>query len=410
VIRFVASAGAALVVCAAAAATALAQGTTAIQQLDPQRLQPPLRAPFTITPSVTVTEEFNDNVNLDNRNKQWDLITGITPGVTINLESPTYRLTAGYNFTAELFLRQPERNAAFDRQSFSLDALYRVSPEVTLTLTDAFAANTNTNLIASENVSTGRNRAYGNTISPGVTWQIDPFTLLRSFGSYSLQRFNDPDQEDSDVYRFDVGVERRLSTRFSATVGYQFGYFDIQNEPKATTHAPRVGGIYRASPTITLSLSGGPIFVERDSDNFIEPGIAASYQQTFAFGSVGASYNRYIGTAGGLGGITTNQSAGVIVDVITLLKGLTVSFAPQYNTEKSRDNRIDVQSFLFPLTAIYRLTPWVAAVASYQFFRQRSDSTIRTRSGNELANDADQNRLFVGLQFGYPIRFDSPVR
>ena len=48
----------------------------------------------------------------------------------------------------------------------------------------------------------------------------------------------------------------------------------------------------------------------------------------------------------------------------------------------------------------------VAFVAGYQFFHQRSDSTAVTTSGAPFANDADQNRLFVGLQFGYPIRFD----
>ena len=37
---------------------------------------------------------------------------------------------------------------------------------------------------------------------------------------------------------------------------------------------------------------------------------------------------------------------------------------------------------------------------------ERSDSTLVTTSGTALANDADQNRVFFGVQFGYPIRFD----
>ena len=39
-------------------------------------------------------------------------------------------------------------------------------------------------------------------------------------------------------------------------------------------------------------------------------------------------------------------------------------------------------------------------------FHQRSDSTELTRSGLPIATDADQNRVFFGVQFGYPIRFD----
>jgi hypothetical protein len=50
----------------------------------------------------------------------------------------------------------------------------------------------------------------------------------------------------------------------------------------------------------------------------------------------------------------------------------------------------------------------MAAVASYQFFRQRTDGVVLNRLGQVTAEDADQNRVFVGLQFGYPFTFDRP--
>ena len=369
----------------------------------------PTRAPLTIVPSVTITEEFNDNIDLDNANKEWDFITGITPGITLNLEAPTYRLTAGYNFTAELWARNPERNAAFDRQNFTLDAFYQVSPDVILTLTDQFSLNTDTNLIAAERVSTGSGGGWSNTVSPGVTWRIDSLTQLRTTGSHTIQRYNDEEQAESDVFRFETMLERVLAPRFSGTAGYQFSYFEIENEDRTTAHTPRLGGIFRATPTITLSLNGGPMFVEQGDDSYITPAVTASYRQTLAFGSVAVFYDRDIGTAGGLGGTTINQTFGASLDVITLRRGLAITFAPQYTIVKTHsDDRIDVESLILPIGAAYRFNEWIAAVASYQFFRQRSDSTVRTASGAELASDADQNRIFVGVQFGYPFRFDSP--
>jgi hypothetical protein len=65
-----------------------------------------------------------------------------------------------------------------------------------------------------------------------------------------------------------------------------------------------------------------------------------------------------------------------------------------------------VRSFTLPLSATYRFTPWLALVASYILFHQRSDSTLITPAGTPVANDVDQNRLSVGLTIGYPIRFD----
>jgi len=77
-----------------AAVAVLVLATPACAQLlrpptDPQSLQQPRKAPMTLTPSVTVSEEFNDNVFLDNTRKEWDLITRITPGVSFGVGEPT---------------------------------------------------------------------------------------------------------------------------------------------------------------------------------------------------------------------------------------------------------------------------------------------------------------------------------
>jgi hypothetical protein len=371
----------------------------------------PIRAPLTVTPSVTITEEFNDNIDLNNSNKQWDFITGITPGIVVHLETPTYRLIAGYNFTAEWWARNPERNAAFDRQNFALDAFYQVSPDVVLTLTNQFSLNTDTNLIATERVSTGSGGGWSNTVTPGVTWRIDPLMLLRTAASYSMQRFDEEEQAESDAFRFDTMLERVLAPRFSGLAGYQFSYLQVENEDTTTAHTPRIGGIFVATPTITLSVHGGPMFVQQGDKDYVTPAVTATFRRALAFGSVSAFYDRNIGTAGGLGGTTINQAVGGSLDVITLRRGLTLTFAPQFSTSETHaSDRIDVRSVILPVSATYRFNEWVAAVASYQFFLQRSYSTFRSESGATLAQDADQNRIFVGIQLGYPFRFDSPFR
>jgi len=130
-------------------------------------------------------------------------------------------------------------------------------------------------------------------------------------------------------------------------------------------------------------------------------------RQRLPFGAWGFAYDREIGTAGGLGGTTDNQIISAFLDVTTLARGLTIQVSPRYSiVESPRDDSIDIRSLTFGVQATYRLTPVVALVAGYQFFQQRSDSIAVTSTGTPLANDADQNRVFVGIQFGYPIRFD----
>lgn len=375
--------------------------------LDPQELQEPRRAPLTITPSLTLTGEYNDNIFLDNRNKVSDFIIGFTPGIAVVVERPTYRLGAGYNFTAELFTTETSESHAFDRQNFWLDTLWRVDPHLTLSLTDTFIFSTDTNLVSSSGVSTGRDRALSNTLGGGVAWEFAPLWTLRSGASWTAERFQRNVLEDSDTYKINAGVERRVSPQITVDGGYEFGYFDIQNEPATTTHTPKVGVVWRPFSTVTLTLRGGPTIEIQDHDTRVTPAVTASYRQRVPFGAVGLSYDREVGTAGGLGGTTHNQLISGFVDVITLVRGLTVQFLPHYSiVESSRGDNIDVRSFTMPLQATYRVTSWMSLVAGYQFFYQRSDSNTDAILGTTIANDADQNRVFFGVQFGYPIRFD----
>jgi hypothetical protein len=376
--------------------------------LDPQELQQPRRAPFTITPSLTLTGEYNDNIFIDNANKVSDFIIGFTPGIAVAVERPTYRLAAAYNFTAEIFTTETQESNAFNRQNFFLDSLWRVDPFVTVTLTDTFIFSNDTNLISTQGVATGRDRSFSNTLGAGVAWQFAPLWLVRGDASWALERFDDPELQDSDVYRLAGTVERRFSPQITGDIGYEFGYFDIQREDRTTTHTPRIGATWQPTPTISLSLRGGPSFELKDNgDSRVTPAVSASYRQRLSFGAIGVSYDRAIGTAGGLGGTTDNQLIAGFIDVTTLTRGLVVQFLPRYAIEESPDsNRIDVRSFTMALQATYRLTSWMSLIGGYQFFHQRSDSTGRTTSGNVIANDADQNRVFFGVQFGYPIRFD----
>jgi hypothetical protein len=376
--------------------------------LDPQGLQPLRKAPLTILPSLTITGEYNDNIFLDNHHRVSDFILGFTPGLAVTYERPTYRLSAGYNFTAELFATETEESHAFDRQNFWADTKWRVDPHVTLSAGDAFVFSTDTNLVSSAGVATGRHRSYSNNLTGGVGWELDPFWTLRLNASWTLERFGGGGLEDSDVYRVGVGAERRLTRQLTAIAEYQFGYFDVESEPKFTTHTPRLGARWQPTETITLSLTAGPSFeLREDGETHVTPAITAGYAQRVPFGAVGLAYDRSIGTAAGLGGPTDNDQITGYVVVNTLLRGFTIQFLPRYTiVESPHSDRIDIRAFTAALYATYRLTDWLSLVGGYQFFHQRSDSTAVTNLGTPIANDADQNRVFFGVQLGYPIRID----
>ena len=221
----------------------------------PEQLSP---APLTLTPTIAIFEEYNDNLFLNNQIRRSDWITAIAPGVSLTGENETYRLTTAYSFTAEVYARETILNEVFDRQNLSLDGSYRVSPRLTLTLTDSYIASVYTNLVSTSGVATGRSRAWNNTITPGAAWQVTPLTTLRLSGTYAAQRFERSDLDDSDIYQVNSSIERRLTSRLSGAAGYQFAYLDVERQRPVTTHVLRLGGVYRFTEALTGTASGGP--------------------------------------------------------------------------------------------------------------------------------------------------------
>ena len=372
-----------------------------------QLLEPSRPAPITLTPTIAVFEEYNDNLFLNNSNRRSDWITAIAPAFTLTGESETYKLTAGYSFAVEEYARETSLNEVFDRQNFLLGGLYRASPRLTLTLTDSYIASVNTNLVSPSGVATGRTRAWSNAVTSGAVWQVTPVTTLRLSGAYVAQRFEQQNLDGSDVYSARGTVERRLTPRLSGTAGYEIAYLDVERQRPVTTHTPQLGGVYRFTEALTGTASGGPTFVlQEGARGRIAPAASASLQQRFQFGSASVEYQRAVATAGGLGGTTNNDSVAGLLQITNVARGFTLELGPRYTRASSDDGQIDVHTLTLGLRASYRLTNWLTAFAGYTFFQQRASSTPTGTGGVLLSADADQNRVSFGLQIGYPLKFN----
>jgi hypothetical protein len=376
-----------------------------------QELQPPLRAPMTLTPTIEAGVEYNDNIFLDNRRREDDIVFVVAPGIAFNAERATWRLNTAYRFENRIYVDHSELDNAFDRQVFVLDSFYRVNPNLTLSLDDDFSFDTGINAFrrpATQTFATGRSEMWTNTIRPGVTWQADELTQVRGFLGWNIQRYEDEDLHDADGYHADVAVERRFTPRLRGIAGYKFAYFDVRDADNATTHTPTIGARYDFTPTLTGTLSAGPTIVSEDSRGTrVAPYVAADLLKVYRWGTTALRYTRDVGLSGGVGGTTDNDLLELAVVVSRVWRGLSLQFTPQFLRSQSDDRSVDVKSVDIPLALTYQFMPWFSVSLGYAFLHQTDDSTVTGAvTGDTLARDVDQNRVFFTLVFGYPIRFD----
>ena len=364
------------------------------------------RGPVTLTPSISVSEEYNDNLFINNQTRQWDLITGFSPAITLFVNRPAYQLSGGYSFTAELYQRETRFNNAFNHQNLLASGLYQATPQLTLTAADRFSLDRNTNLVAAQSFATGRQESWSNTFTPGMAWQMTPRTSLNLGATHALLRFKGTGGGfDSDTYGFQSSLGHTLTPRLTGTIGYGFTYLDLRGrEENSKTHTPTLGASYHFTPSLTGTASGGPAITELGGKTFVTPSATASLVQALQFGTASVAYSRAVSVAGGFGGTTETQAVSGTLTLSALRRGLLVVFSPAYSIAESvssrQTERVDVRALTLNLAVTYQIAESVSVFGGYTFFQQRTGGSSTT------GVDADQSRIRFGLQFGYPINFD----
>src|SRR5437867_9293089 len=366
---------------------------------------PEARGPLTVTPSISVSEEYNDNVFLDNRRRESDFITSFAPAVTLFVNSPSYTLSAGYSFGADLYARQNGLSNPLARQNFLADGMYRHTPELTLTAIESFAFNRSTNLLAPNTFSTGRQESWINTFTPGVAWQMTSRNALSVSATYTALRFEGQGAGiNSDTYGLLSSLSHAFTPRLTGLLGYGFTYVDVREQGTSTTHTPALGLSYRLTQTLLGTVSGGPAITEFAGETILSPAGTATLVQTLPFGSAGLQYVRGVSAAGGFGGATDTQTASGTLTISGWQRGLIVALNPVYSVAESISSRqarqVDARSFTLTLSASYQIARYATVFGGYTFFQQRTSGSSATQL------DVDQNRVRFGLQFGYPINFD----
>ena len=109
-----------------------------------------------------------------------------------------------------------------------------------------------------------------------------------------------------------------------------------------------------------------------------------------------------MGVAEGAGGTNDIQIISAALTLSSLVRGLFVPLNPFYTFSNpigpSQPGQDDIKAFSLGLSGAYQIYQYVTLFGG-SFFWQRTD-----RPSTEP--DVDQNRVRVGIQFGYPFNFD----
>ncbi len=271
-----------------------------------------LAAQLLFTPRASITEEYNDNIDLDRTNKKDDFITTVTFGGTLELLGRVsgMRLSydPGYSFYAD--------NDEFDswRHNFLGSAWHNFSRETRLDLTNYFLYSKDplddrdvedergNIIVQGDDTRRQRDTFYRNQATARLSHQFGPENSSFAQFTHGLTKYDDPAEEDSQEFRPSAGVtywfstwtgmelgaeytrgiydedtssdfnnylgrlrlNQLISARFGVYGEYKHIYRDFDDNDVVAgedldymVYAPSAGVFYKFDPTLTASLGAG---------------------------------------------------------------------------------------------------------------------------------------------------------
>jgi uncharacterized protein (PEP-CTERM system associated) len=181
-------------------------------------LAPPAqRGPLTLLPSIGISEEYNDNVHSDNRNRESDFITNFSPTITLSVNRPGYQLNAGYSFSAALYAEGTQPNEAFQSQNFIGSGSWQVTRGLTLSASDSFAYNKTSSISSSAGLFDRSAGIVEQLLqNPTLSWQMTQLDTLsfRLRPNSVLRILGGGNGADSDTYGINASLSHAFTRRF----------------------------------------------------------------------------------------------------------------------------------------------------------------------------------------------------
>lgn len=348
------------------------------------------QAGFYLTPSLRLSEEFDDNVFVTSSGQRADLITRFTPGVEVGYHSEPFTLLARSSFDAEIYADNSQLDDAAARKYAALEFKYLPYRLLTLSLDAAYIDTTTpTGLTGAAGVQLARSHATELVAVPIAAYQLTARDLLKL--RYSFSRDTLEGGPTFYVHRIEPSVAHQFTAIDTGLLSYRASVFQTEGLRTVSSHAPTIGWSRQLTPVTSITLQAGPRFID---DGSVEPEAHGRLEHAFKVARVALDYLRTDGIRLGSSGPIEVETISASVEMEPL-KLLTVKVGPSYTRSFGGvlERAPTIRVYGIGMSAAYPINKWLTARAAYSFAYQQQDGP-----------DIHHNLVTLSLEAAYPIR------
>ena len=344
------------------------------------------QAGWSLIPSFSLAEEFDDNVFVTSTAKKSDFITRFTPGIDLGYRSEPFTLMARSSFDTEIFADNSQLNDSAARKRAGLEFKYVPFEDLTLGLDSSYIATTTaTGLVGAAGLEFARRDATEFILSPVAHYRFtasDTGRIAYTFMRDTLDQF-----PDTTTNRAQLTYSHQFSALDTGLLAYRLSVFKTEDLPGLTSHTPAVGWTRQFSQQTALTLQAGPRF---KSDGSVEPEAVVRLEHAFTLAKVAAQYLR---TETFVLGRTTAEELEALSGSIELepFKLLKVKVEPSYTR---LFGGVDPTARIYGVASVitYPITSWLTAGLRHVYAFQ-----------DQVGASLHHNIVTLSLDAAYPI-------
>ena len=237
-------------------------------------------AQLTFTPRASITEAYNDNIDLDRTNKMSDWITTVSPGGTLEWLGQVAGLRLSYDPSYSFYADHDEYNSWSHRASGSVWYDYSRSTRFSISnyfvytkdplsedINQGSSPGTTTvsgggggfsgvtpgpsgpTLIQGNDRARNRDRYYTNTANGRMDHQFGPENKAYAQMAYGVSKYDDPTESDGQWFTPSAGLSYWFSTwnGIDADLSYTRGLYEGDNESNFDNYDGRARFNHRIS-------------------------------------------------------------------------------------------------------------------------------------------------------------------
>lgn len=359
-----------------------------------------------ITPSVAISERYDDNPRFSSRRKEGDFATVVAPSFAFRWPGREVDVTGniGSSWT------QYQKNSDLSRLSslggitLKADTLTgRLLRDLGLTVSDnynytqefpEFAQFGNVNEPASGGIQAGRFTTFANTFVASPSYALSARTRLTAGYSNAFTRFSGGSTLiDSATNVVTGGWTYAISPLTSLVSGYTYSKFSFGGGASVQTHGLDVGVRRQFLADLNLDVNVGGTYlpsIERLTYNF-----NGGLTKKFAAATMGLRFARSVSSSGGVAALVSTREILSAFLTYQVTSSFSVTFTGNHSTTKSIGVRtVDITSYNLSPGLNFAVNRWTNLTASYTHFNQQTQGLVGAA--------VNRNLLTIGLTVTWP--------